>query len=60
QATVEFSDAQVENLVTRSYQYVAMYNVNNKFAQTQGGNTLVADTRLKDHMMRDIARPNAN
>jgi len=53
------SDEEVENLVTRSYQYVAMYNVNNKFAQGQGGwNTLVADTRLKDHTMRDIARPN--
>jgi len=36
-----------------------MYNVNNKFALSQGGwNTLVADTRLKDHTMRDIARPN--
>ncbi|UCF19081.1 MAG: DUF1214 domain-containing protein [Gemmatimonadota bacterium] len=36
-----------------------MYNVNNKFAQVQGGwNTLVADTRLKDHTMREIARPN--
>ena len=53
------SDAQVENLVRRSYQYVAMYNVNNKFAMKQGGwNTCVADTRLKDHTMREIARPN--
>ena len=53
------SDAQVENIVKRSYQYVALYNVNNKFAITQGGwNTCAADTRLKDHTMRDIARPN--
>jgi len=53
------SDEDVENLVRRSYQYVAMYNVNNKFALRQGGwNTCVADTRLKDHTMRDIARPN--
>ena len=53
------SDAQVEDIVRRSYQYVALYNVNNKFALTQGGwNTVVADTRLKDHTMRDIARPN--
>jgi hypothetical protein len=57
QATL--SDAQVENLVRRSYQYVAMYNVNNKFALKQGGwNTCVADTQLKDHTMREIARPN--
>jgi hypothetical protein len=36
-----------------------MYNVNNKFALKQGGwNTCVADTRLKDHTMQEIARPN--
>jgi hypothetical protein len=59
QRSVTLSDEQVDNIVRRSYQYVAMYNVNNKFAQAQGGwNTLVADTRLKDHTMRDIARPN--
>ncbi len=28
----EISDAQVEDITRRSYQYVAMYNVNNKFA----------------------------
>jgi len=57
---VALTDAQVENLVRRSYQYVAMYNVNNKFALSPGGgwNTCVANTRLKDHTMRDIARPN--
>ena len=53
------TDDQIENMVKRSYQYVALYNVNNKFALTQGGwNTLVADTKLKDHTMTDIARPN--
>jgi len=53
------SDAQVENIVRRSYQYVAMYNVNNKFALKQGGwNLCDADTKLKDHTMREIARPN--
>jgi len=53
------SDEQVRNIVRRSYQYVAMYNVNNKFALKQGGwNTCVADTQLKDHTMREIARPN--
>jgi len=57
--TVALSDAQVDNLVRRSYQYVAMYNVNNKFAMKQGGwNTCDVDTKLKDHTMREIARPN--
>ena len=57
--TVELTDEQVENLVRRSYQYVAMYNVNNKAALKNGGwNTVVADTELKDHTMKDIARPN--
>jgi hypothetical protein len=59
QKAVTLSDQQVENIVRRSYQYVAMYNVNNKFALKQGGwNTCDADTKLKDHTMRDIARPN--
>ena len=53
------TDDQVENIVKRSYQYVALNNVNNKFALSQGGwNTLIADTKLKDHTMTDIARPN--
>jgi hypothetical protein len=55
----ELTDQEIENIVRRSYQYVAMYNVNNKFALKQGGwNTVVADTQLKDHTLRDIARPN--
>jgi len=59
QLAIKMTDGQVENLVKRSYQYVAMYNVNNKFAMKQGGwNTVDADTRLKDHTMREIARPN--
>ena len=53
------SEADIHDLVRRSYQYVAMYNVNNKFAMKQGGwNTVDADTQLKDHTMREIARPN--
>jgi hypothetical protein len=53
------SDADVENLVRRSYQYVAMYNVNGKGVLANGGwNTVKADTRLKDHTLKDIARPN--
>jgi len=58
-ATVAMTDAELETLVRRSYAYVAMYNVNNKFALSQGGwNLCVADTTLKDHTMTDIARPN--
>jgi hypothetical protein len=59
QTTGILSDEQLENVIRRSYQYVAMYNVNNKFAMKQGGwNTCVADTELKDHTTREIARPN--
>ena len=55
----DLSDQEIDNLVRRSYQYVAMYNVNNKNALKQGGwNTVVADTELKDHTLKVIARPN--
>lgn len=37
--TVELSDAQMEELVKRSYQYVAMYNVNQKLAPAEEGQT---------------------
>lgn len=56
---VELSDTEIKDIVLRTYQYVAMYNVNNKFAHVQGGwNTVVADTELKDHTIKEIARPN--
>ncbi|WP_204903016.1 DUF1214 domain-containing protein [Microbulbifer mangrovi] len=56
---VAMSDEFLKDLVTRSYQYVAMYNVNNKFAAKLGGwNACEADTALKDHTTREIARPN--
>jgi len=57
-SAVALGDKQVENIVKRSYQYVAMYNVNNKFALKIGWNRCLADTMLKDHTMKDIARPN--
>jgi hypothetical protein len=45
QQTTQMTDEQIDNLVRRSYQYVAMYNVNNKFALKQGGwNTVDADS----------------
>lgn len=66
QKTIKLSDEQVENLVKRSYQYVAMFNVNQKFALdpvsgamfTDGFNKSVAATTLADHTMQSIARPN--
>ena len=58
-AMTEMTEQELEDLVSQSYRFVAMYNVNNKFAASQGGwDTCDADTELKDHTMRDIARPN--
>ncbi len=48
----DLTDEQVENLVRRSYQYVAMYNVNNKFAIKQGGWNTVDPDRAADFMAR--------
>jgi len=66
QKAIELTDEQVENLVRRSYQYVAMYNVIQKFALdpasdrmfTDGFNKPKASTALADHNMTSIARPN--
>ena len=62
---VELSDAQVEDIVRRSWQYVAMYNVNNKFAMdptnplsTGGWNRIKANMALADHTLKAIPRPN--
>jgi len=63
---IELSDEQVENLVRRSYQYVALFNVIQKFALdpasdrmfTDGFNKPKASTVLADHNMTSIARPN--
>jgi len=62
---IDLSDAQMENLARRSYQYVAMFNVNNKGALdannpmgTGGYNKVYAATALTDHTLRVIARPN--
>jgi hypothetical protein len=65
QQAIELSDAQVEDIVRSSYQYVAMYNVNNKIAMdpanplsTGGWNRVKANTALADHTLKAIARPN--
>lgn len=63
---VSLSREQVENIVRRSYQYVAMFNVNQKFAldPASGGmfmggfNKPVAMTVLADATVKSIARPN--
>ena len=58
------SDQEIENIVKRSYQYVAMYNVNQKMAlaeegmTTRGYNKGMRNTNLLDHTARFIARPN--
>jgi hypothetical protein len=55
----DLTDDEIEHIVRRSYQYVAMYNVINKFARASGGwNRMTVDTKLKDHRVREIARPN--
>src|ERR1700742_2856843 len=64
-AGVKLDREQVENIVRRSYQYVAMYNVNNKAAMdaqnplsTKGWNKLHKSTELANANMHAIARPN--
>ncbi|MEZ9701271.1 DUF1214 domain-containing protein [Vibrio sp. 10N.261.46.E12] len=62
----ELDRNQVENIVKRSYQYVAMYNVNNKTAETDessamgtgGWNQLSLNTSLFDATIKNIVRPN--
>jgi hypothetical protein len=61
----ELTDAQIRTLVNRSYQYVTLYNVNNKIAMknairtgTTGWNVCVAHAELADHNLRSIPRPN--
>ncbi|MCL7986312.1 MAG: DUF1214 domain-containing protein [marine benthic group bacterium] len=55
----DLTDGEVDRLVRLAFPYVALYNVNNKSIATAGGlNTIIADTRLKDHTLQDIARPN--
>jgi hypothetical protein len=63
--SIDLTDAQVEDIVRRSYQYVAMYNVNNKNAldpsnpfRTDGWNRVRANPMLADHTVKMIARPN--
>ena len=66
QKAIKLSDQEVENLVRRSYQYVAMFNVIQKFALDPASGALFmagfnrpkASTALADHTVKSIARPN--
>jgi hypothetical protein len=64
QSDGKLTDEQIEELVKRSYQYVAMYNVNQKLAlaeegmTTRGYNKGLRNTDLLDHTAQFIARPN--
>ena len=62
---VELTEEQLDELVLRSFQYVAMFNVNNKFAldadnplASGGYNRVKANTELADHTVQAVARPN--
>jgi len=35
-SAAEITDEEIENIVRRSYQYVAMFNTNNNFAMQEG------------------------
>ena len=64
-SAAELTDEDMDNIVRRSYQYIAMYNVINNFAMDEynpmssGGwnKTYMADA-LQDHTVKSIARPN--
>ncbi len=65
QKAIELSDEQVENIVRRSYPYVALYNVNHKIAldtnapiNTGEWNKTFANTTPADHTLQSIPRPN--
>jgi hypothetical protein len=64
QEYMDLSDEEIKEIVQRSYQYVAMYNVNQKMAlaeegvTTKGYNKGMRKTELLDHTVQFIARPN--
>ncbi len=62
--TPELSEKDIDDIVRRTYQYVAMYNVINKNAMMEqnpimtGWNSTFAAKGLADHTLRATARPN--
>ena len=64
-SAAELSDKEIDNIVRRSYQYVAMFNTNNNFAMqkgnpfgTGGWNKMFVPETLSDHTFTAIPRPN--
>jgi hypothetical protein len=64
-SAAELTDEEIDNIVRRSYQYVAMYNVINNFAMVEsnplgskGWNKTKFNLELADHTVKAIARPN--
>jgi len=63
-SATELTDKDINNIVRRSFQYVAMYNVINKGAMMDGNpfktgwNDTFAMDGLADHTVQMIARPN--
>lgn len=61
---LSLTNESIKEIVQRSYQYVAMYNVNQKMAlaeegvTTKGYNKGMRKTELLDHSVQFIARPN--
>ena len=61
----ELTDEEIDNIVRRSYQYVAMFNTNNNFAMQEGNplgtggwNKMLVPETLSDHTLTAIPRPN--
>ncbi len=61
----KFTDEEIDNIVRRSYQYVAMFNTNNNFAMQEGNplgtggwNKMLVPETLSDHTLTAIPRPN--
>ena len=64
-SAAELTDEEIENIVRRSYQYVAMFNTNNNFAMQEGNplgtggwNKMFVPETLSDHTFTAIPRPN--
>jgi hypothetical protein len=55
---IRLSTADVVNIVRRSYQYVAIYNIFGKQASYSGWNAILFTGRLADENARTVPRPN--
>ena len=61
----QLTDDEIDKIVRRSYQYVAMFNTNNNFAMQEGNplgtggwNKMLVPETLSDHTLTAIPRPN--